>query len=152
MSVQDHQPYIVTQKNKTMNFRQYLSLYISQKNIFAAARMRFIFVTRCAGNKIIFSFGLTPHLSFSTWCLTWYPQACVCLLSYNPPRHPSHRSHCLNRTSNCQQHISLPHTRSCHAYKGRDNIDLLHLHILDNFHSSRTDTSIYDPPCYKNGC
>ena len=26
--------------------------------IFAAARMRFIFVTRCAGNKAIFSFGL----------------------------------------------------------------------------------------------
>ena len=30
----------------------------SKKNIFAAARMRFIFVTRCAGNKALFSFGL----------------------------------------------------------------------------------------------
>ena len=32
-----------------------------QKNIFAAARMRFIFVTRCAGNKAIFFFGLITN-------------------------------------------------------------------------------------------
>ena len=56
-----HQPYIVTQKNKIMNFRRYLSLNIFQKNIFAAARMRFIFVTRCAGNEALFSFGLRLH-------------------------------------------------------------------------------------------
>ena len=34
----------------------YLYTFSKKKNTFAAARMRFIFVTRCAGNKAIFSF------------------------------------------------------------------------------------------------
>ena len=33
--------------------------FLNQKIIFAAARVNFYFVTRCAGNKPIFSFGLT---------------------------------------------------------------------------------------------
>ena len=36
----------------------FFSSHFPKKNIFAAARMRFIFVTRCAGNKALFSFGL----------------------------------------------------------------------------------------------
>ena len=35
----------------------FMLLFICAKNIFAAARMKFIFVTRCAGNKALF-FGL----------------------------------------------------------------------------------------------
>ena len=42
---------IVTQNNKIPNFRRNLSQHILKIYIFAAARMRFIFVTRCAGNK-----------------------------------------------------------------------------------------------------
>ena len=43
-----------------MKLRIFNDIYhytFSKKNIFAAARMRFIFVTRCAGNKDLF-FGL----------------------------------------------------------------------------------------------
>ena len=36
--------------------------------IFAAARMSFIFVTRCAGNKAIFSFGLRDQVRLSQTC------------------------------------------------------------------------------------
>ena len=33
-----------------------ITIHFPKKNIFAAARIRFIFVTRCAGNKASFSF------------------------------------------------------------------------------------------------
>ena len=39
---------------KITHFRLYFPLHIFQKNIFAAARRRFIFITRCARNKALF--------------------------------------------------------------------------------------------------
>ena len=39
-------------------YQKALAIHFRKKNIFAAARMRFIFVTRCAGNKALFFFGL----------------------------------------------------------------------------------------------
>ena len=64
---------------KKIKFRIFDDIYLyifSKKNIFAAARMRFIFVTRCTGNKAIFSFGLYwmftffvyLHRCMKIWC------------------------------------------------------------------------------------
>ena len=54
---QVHQPYY-DPENKFTNFDD-IYLYIFSKN-FAATRMKFIFVTRCAGNKAFF----WPHIKF----------------------------------------------------------------------------------------
>ena len=58
-----------------MNFWRYLSLHIFQKHIFAAARMRYIFVTRCAVNKALFSFGHRLTMLFFT---VFIPLVIVC--------------------------------------------------------------------------
>ena len=45
-------------------FRRSLGIehhFLTQKIIFAAARVNFFFVTRCAGNKPIISFGLSTY-------------------------------------------------------------------------------------------
>ena len=64
---------IVAQKNKITNFRQYFPLQMFQNIIFAATRMRFIFITRCAGNKALFSWPqvMVNHLSRVTGVATW---------------------------------------------------------------------------------
>ena len=56
MSIQAYQSYIVTKKKKYYEFSTILiSIHFSKKKkIFAAARMRFIFVTQCSGNKALF--------------------------------------------------------------------------------------------------
>ena len=47
------------QKDEITNVDDIFLRIFPQKNIFAAARMRFIFVTRCAGNKALFFIGLS---------------------------------------------------------------------------------------------
>ena len=60
-----------------LEFDLIVCIFLLKKTFFAAARMRLFFVTRCAGNKAIFSFGL-PYSHFSLSKTQHLTQAIAC--------------------------------------------------------------------------